>query len=459
MTEGINDIDALSLNHFKGGSVVVVGGGLAGLGAAYTLSRMGIEVLLLERDDTVGGCCVAHPVGDTWIDMFYHHLFLDDEGVIKLIDDLGMTDKLHWGTSTTAFFYKGGVHRLNSPKHILSFRPLSLSGRFWLAVLFAKLIMKNEWKELDEISAKDWICTNTSEEVYRVVFKPLLKSKYGEAAENISAAFLWERVRKRGRSRSKSGSREKLGYLEDSFYMLALGMRDRIVHSGGSVLTGAMVREIIISDGKIRGVKYEADGTVKEMQTDYLISSIPIPQFLELTSGLPSDYEKQLRHIKYQSAICAIFGLKERLSDTYWMNIIEDYPIVLVAEHTNFVSAEYYDGTHIVYTGSYVSPSDEIWKASAGEIQELFSRCLRQIFADFKEENIKWFKLAKVAHATPIHETGYLSYMPSARTPVDGLYLAGTALTYPKRTMEVTIGSGVTAAEAVLDDLGHSSSG
>ncbi|HEX9548125.1 MAG TPA: FAD-dependent oxidoreductase, partial [Acidimicrobiales bacterium] len=76
------------------GRVVVVGGGICGATAALRLAQEGLEVVLVERGDHLGGLVMSLEVGGTPIERFYHHIFPHEHEVIALIDELGLTDRL-----------------------------------------------------------------------------------------------------------------------------------------------------------------------------------------------------------------------------------------------------------------------------------------------------------------------------------------------------------------------------
>jgi protoporphyrinogen oxidase len=69
----------------------------------------------------------------------------------------------------------------------------------------------------NKIKAKDWILDTAGNSVYENFFATLMKSKFGDSAENISAAWLIGRV-KIISDRGKEG--EKLGYLRGGFNSL-----------------------------------------------------------------------------------------------------------------------------------------------------------------------------------------------------------------------------------------------
>ena len=68
--------------------VVVVGGGIAGLTAAYALRDR--DVLLLEAEDRVGGRIRSEPRGDVWLNFGAHVFGGPDSATGRLLDELGV---------------------------------------------------------------------------------------------------------------------------------------------------------------------------------------------------------------------------------------------------------------------------------------------------------------------------------------------------------------------------------
>jgi oxygen-dependent protoporphyrinogen oxidase len=97
----------------SGPEVVVVGGGIAGLGAARTLTQHGLDVLVLEREGEAGGRMRSRQGFDgIWFDIGAEHLTSRDVPFVEMLDEFGIADqKVHYlaSESGTAFqIYRGG---------------------------------------------------------------------------------------------------------------------------------------------------------------------------------------------------------------------------------------------------------------------------------------------------------------------------------------------------------------
>src|SRR6266404_5425073 len=85
--------------------IVVIGAGFTGLAAAYQLIELGINVTLLEADSEVGGLAGSFEVNGERLEKFYHHWFVNDSHIMRLIQELGESHKIiHRPTRTGMYF-------------------------------------------------------------------------------------------------------------------------------------------------------------------------------------------------------------------------------------------------------------------------------------------------------------------------------------------------------------------
>ena len=75
-------------------TIGIIGAGATGLAAGYKLAKAGHKVTLLERNHELGGLAASLSVGGTRLERYYHHLFASDTLIIKLIQELGLGEKL-----------------------------------------------------------------------------------------------------------------------------------------------------------------------------------------------------------------------------------------------------------------------------------------------------------------------------------------------------------------------------
>ncbi len=234
--------------------VAVVGGGFTGLGAAWELLKVGHRVTLIESDSRTGGLAGGFSVGDAVLEKFYHHWFTSDTDVTSLIGELGLSDQLVSHQSRTGMYYAESIFKLSKPGDVLRFTPLPLIDRFRLGLLLPQARMLRDWRKLEHLTAREWLLSLCGPTVYRVVWEPLLRGKFGNLADEIGAVWIWNKLCLRGGSRDKSGN-EVLLYFKGGFAALAGALEAEIVRRGGVVLTNHAAVGLRSSNGKFAAVE------------------------------------------------------------------------------------------------------------------------------------------------------------------------------------------------------------
>ena len=424
--------------------VGVLGGGLAGLTAAYELAKKGHEVLVFERAPYLGGQASTFEVEGTRLERYYHHIFTGDADMAKLIEELGLADRMQWLESKVGFFHRGQIYDFVTPVDLLRFKPLGLLQRIRAGLVTVYLQRFGDWRELENITAQEWIRKYAGQQAEEVIFAPLLRAKFGEYSDQVTMAWLWSKFKDRVGSRSKGMTRELLGYMEGSFQPVIDALANGIAAHGGKILTGTPAERLTIEDQKVKSV---TAGDV--WPVDRVVATVPSFVFLEIAPDVPDEYAAQLRGVSYQTAMCLVLKMKRSLSRIYWLNISDpSFPFVGAIEHTNLIPSEKYNGKHILYLSNYVSRSDPLYSASSEELFLRYLPSLRKINPEFEEDWVEEMWLYREDAAQPIITRGYSRRIPSYETPVEGLYLANTTQIYPQdRGMNYSVRLGRVVSE------------
>ena len=330
--------------------VSIIGAGFSGLSAAYELVKQGINVCVIESESEVGGLAAAFDVEGEKLDRFYHHWFTNDEAVMNLIKEFNLMDKVEISPTNTGIYYANNFFKLSTPFDLLKFKPLSLIDRFRLGLLALKARRVKDWKLLEKMTAKEWLINMGGLNVYKVIWEPLLKGKFGPYAESVSAVWFWNKLKLRGGSRGKGGE-ERLAYFKGGFIALAKFISKKMQSSGGELLLNTKVLNARRNDGK-----WIINTNKGYIYSDRVIFTTSLPIIANIIDNFAKkDFLKSLRRIHYIGNICLVLELNESLSDTYWLNVNDpSFPFVGVIEHTNFESPKTYGGRHIVYLSKYL---------------------------------------------------------------------------------------------------------
>jgi protoporphyrinogen oxidase len=431
--------------------VAIVGGGVAGLTAAYRLIQSGHDVALFEAAPELGGLVRTFDVAGEPLEAYYHHIFTTDTTIISLIEELGLGDRLVWKDSKVGFFHGGKIWPFVTPLDLLRFKPLPLIDRVRLGLAGLYLRRKNEWHQYEDVTAWEWIRKYVGQNGLDVVWGPLLKGKFADQAEEVAMAWLWSKIHLRFASRKAGASqKEQLGYMMGSFGVYIKELERRI-RAAATVETSAPVEKITT------GTSGRADGLVlkdgRRIEADAVIACVPSERFMPIAPRLGDEYERRVNAIRWQWALCYVLALKHSLSPIYWLNITDELPFIAVIEHTNFIEKERYGGNHLVYLSNYLTPNHEWFSLKDEELDELYLPHLTKINPNFNRDWISDRWVFKGPNAQPVIRRHYSRDLPDHRTPVPGLYLANMQQIYPEdRGQNYSIRMGETVAKMAIED-------
>ena len=438
--------------------VGVIGGGAAGMAAAYELGKHGHQAVVYERAPFLGGHASTFDVGGTPLERGYHHLFTSDTDILELIQEIGLGQRMRWIDSKVGTLHGGKIYNFVTPLDLLMFTPLGLLDRIRLGLVTLYLQRRKDWRGLESVTAARWLRRYAGEPAYQVFWGPMLRGKFGEDDyENVGMAWLWGKIQTRVASRGKSMVKEKLGYPIGSFGEIFDVLAHKISEQGGEVHTLASVRQIAVEDGRTRGLEVEinrAEPTAENF--DAVIATTPSNIFPRLVPPLPEDYLAKLTSVKYMAAVLIILVLSRPLSHVYWLNVADrTIPFVAAVEHTNLIGPEHYGGKHIVYLSNYLSTDHPLYKLGHEELLQEYLPQLRKISPDFEPSWIETSYHHRIDGAQPIIGTNYSQRIPDHRTPFKGLYLANTTQVYPEdRGTNYSVRMGKRVAHMAMEDLG-----
>ena len=435
--------------------VGIIGGGVAGLAAAYHLTKEGHFAEVFEVAPFLGGQASTFDVFGGRLERGYHHLFVSDTEIADLIQELGLGGKLAWLESTVGFYHGGKIWDFASPMDLLRFKPLPFLDRIRVGFWTFILQKTKSYSKFEGVTARDWLSKRMGRRGYEVIWEPLLRGKFGEFYDKIGMTWIWNKVTLRVASRKGAGQVEHLGYPMGSFGEVIEVLADRIAQQGGVIHTSASVTQIVEADGSATAMEVQLEGGETERREyDAIIATTPSYVFTRLAPAMPPEYQSKLENVDYLSAVLMVMVMDRPFTNKYWMNIADpNMPFVALIEHTNLIDKELYGGKHILYISNYPSRDNELYQMSGDELMDLFVPHLQKINPDFERSWVIEYHHHRVDGAQPIVGVNYGAGIPGHRTPVQGLYLANTTQIYPEdRGTNYSVRMGRQVARMVMDD-------
>jgi len=325
------------------------------------------------------------------------------------------------------FTYNGKLYPFGTPQQLLKFTPLPFWERIWFGLQALYLGKVNNWEKYESITAAGWMRKYSGPAIWKVIWEPLLKGKFGRYYDQVAMAWLWARIHTRASSRK--GAKEKLGYFKGGFEVFHKTLADATRQSGVAINLKTPLNRILTQNGSFNGI--EAGG--QEKKYDRLVFSAATPLFLKTCLELPEEYKKRMTQLEFLCAQCLSLVMKKKFSDMYWVNIADsDIPILALIEHTNFAPMNWYQGKHLMYVGNYLPQDHKYFEKKKEEIfAELFPY-LQKINPAFDASQVEEYYLFQDLYAQPVVPLHYSKVKPGYQTPIENVYLANMALVYPQ---------------------------
>ena len=361
-------------------SVVIIGGGPAGLTAAWELVKDGgseqYDVTVLEATREFGGISRTVKHDGNRMDIGGHRFFSKDDRIMDWWKDVlplqgapSYDDKkLHREhdmepggpdpeIEDKVMLKRHRVSRIYWNRHFLDY-PISLSANtlkamgFKLTMVAGFSYLKSMVHKLPETNLENFYINRFGRKLYSMFFEGYTEKLWGRHPSEISAD--WGAQRVKGLSimgvlknafqkllpKKRDNSEVETSLIEEFWYpKLGPGQLWETVESnceaaGVKVITDANVVEIRQKDGKIASVVYEdSEGNRTEMAADDFISSMPVKDLVNAVDAsdqpAPKDMTEIANGLPYRDFVTVGLLVKHlRLTNTTDIPTLGNPPIV-----------------------------------------------------------------------------------------------------------------------------------
>ena len=405
-------------------SIGIVGGGVLGMTLAHRLSAQGHAVTLIEGAAAPGGLAAPQELGGYTWDRFYHVILLSDLNLRAVLDELGIGDRLRWGTTKTGFFVDGKLLSFSTTIDFATFPPLNLldKARLALTILYASRV--TDFRALERIPVTDWLRKLSGRRTFERIWLPLLKSKLGENYRQASAAFIWAIIQRMYAARRSGLKREMFGYVDGGYDVVLKAFRERLERDGTVLRTGVPAAQVVNDE---RGATVTlANG--EALAFDRVILTVACGRAAAMLPQLPAADTARLAKVVYQGIACASVLLEQPLAPYYVTNITDPAPFTAVIEMTALVDRERFGGNALVYLPRYLVQDDAFWAKSDDAIREEFLAALERMYPAFRRSHVKAFHVSRVREVLALSTLGYSDEaLPPVRTALEHVFLVNSA--------------------------------
>jgi len=399
---------------------VIIGAGIMGLTAAFELLKKGYQVTVYESGDRTGGMSAHFNFGGLDIERYYHFICKPDTPYFRMLRELGLQHTLKWNDTRMGYYYEGKLYNWGNPAALFAFPKLNMLSKFRYALHAFSSTKRCRWQALDHLDAVSWIKKWIGRAAYDVLWKNLFELKFHQYTHNLSAAWIWTRIKRVGLSR-KNIFKEEMGYLEGGSKTLFTALEREIAELGGEIVLNTPVQMVESAKGQkqIRTARGED-------HADIVISTIPLPYVPEL---FPSEKDNRYAEFKNIAVVCLVFKLKKSVTGNFWLNINDrQIDIPGIVEYSNLNPNT---GSHIVYAPYYLPRTHPLFSKPDGFFTARVKGYLKRINPELGEDDIISARVFRYRYAQPICPPGYLDSLPDINRG-NGIFIADTSHYYPE---------------------------
>jgi len=425
-------------------SVVVLGGGLSGVAAAYTLARAGItDITVIERGDRLGGLAGSFEREGHFYPLGYHHILHRDRVLLHFLDRIGALPDVRWRRVRMLFHLGGRAYDLGSPRGFLAF-PMSLRDKAGFVRLMLKAFNKRDWSEWQDRSAADLVDRYAGPGAREALFERLTRLKFELPCDEVSGAWLGARLHFR------EGS-APFGYIPGANWTKVLcdGVARLLAEEGVKVRLNTAVTCLITANGRVREAEL---GTGERIGGDLFVSTVPTEVYLRL---VPGDRTPEIERIRYSALISMVCATHQAVDPSaYWINLASldrtACGIFLLSSLNPSIGRP---GDSCVHFVTHLRGRDRpLFRAPDDELLARYRDDFRAVFG-FDLEPF-WTNVARVPMYSPVFGRGFRN-PPVRSASWENVYFGGNYRSFPSIVSTGTaLGSGLETGAAVLADLG-----
>ncbi|MDO8840850.1 NAD(P)/FAD-dependent oxidoreductase [Methanocalculus sp.] len=302
----------------------ILGGGLTGVTLARLLHEAGEELMVLEKEENIGGLCRSRTSDGFTFDLGGSHIiFSRDTAVLSFMNEVLRSNRAE-RKRNTKIFYKGLM--INYPFENGLF-DLPKEDLFFCINEYIKTIIAAEKGDIPEpANFKDWILATFGRGIAECYMIPYNEKIWNYPTDQMSAHWMEGRVPRppvEDIIKSAIGIPTE-GYTHQSVFSYP-------IEGGIEALVRAIadpVKSTIRTNSQVNSLRRRGDMWVigdgrDEYTADQVISTIPLQHLLPCLSDLPPEVQQACDALKYNSLISVCIGFAGLAPPLSWVYIPE----------------------------------------------------------------------------------------------------------------------------------------
>ena len=416
--------------YAPGDRTVVVGGGPAGLTAAYQMAKKGWPVIVLEGDDILGGISRTAQYKGYRFDIGGHRFFTKIAPVEALWHEI-LKDEFISVPRLSRIHYNGIFfdYPLKASNALAGLGPIN-AVRIFVSYLW--------WHYSPypvEENFEQWVTNRFGKRLFEIFFKTYTEKVWGIPCTEIRAEWAAQRIQ--GLSLAKAilnatalnRRSNDIKSLINEFQYPRLGpgqmweiAAKRIEEMGGQVLMKHYVTAIEHRNGRIVAVRAKTPAGERRFEGEHFFSTMPVRSLVRaLDPPVPPAVRAEADGLRYRDFLVVALMLdREDLFPDNWIYI--HTPGVMVGRIQNFNNWSKAmvpePGMTCLGMEYFCFKGDGLWESSDQDLVAQAARELEQLGLA-KASDVKDGAVIRMPKAYPIYDSKYRDHLDAVRAHID----------------------------------------
>jgi protoporphyrinogen oxidase len=292
--------------------ITIIGAGLSGLSAAYHLGK---DYTVLERDPEVGGLCKSINIDGYIFDLAPHILFTRNPYTSDLFHSLlgenietqSRRAYIYMMNTFVKYPFEANLHPL--PEHV---KEECIKG-----------VM--EKPSLDPKNFMEWIQTTMGKGIADYYMVPYNRKIWKYPLEKMNTDWIAGRVPSPSVEEMRKGAEapQPIDYGPNvEFWYPKHGGIGALANSLAKNIPVKLEAEATWFNTSPRGVEtiYVGNGEEKSIESDKVMSSLPLPEIIDMMDDVPEEVQTATENLVYNSLVCLMVGVKRpNIIDKHWL--------------------------------------------------------------------------------------------------------------------------------------------
>ena len=398
--------------------VVIFGAGPAGLAAALELAEQGVNVVVLEKQNFVGGNAGSFELAGVQVDFGSHRLHpAADPKVLSRLKNLLGDDLLDRPRHGRIRLLGRWIHFPLRPLDLI-FR---LHPRFSIGVgldLLRKILPGRKangdanFAEVLEQGLGRTICNEFYFPYARKIWglEPVKISPI-QAKKRVSANSIGKMILRLLPSRKSTGAANKKGifhYPKGGFGQISDALYKAATDAGADIRLNVTIKQVDLT-GKKPQVEYEENGQMVSLDADQVYSTIPITLLSRMINPpAPQSVSDAGQSLEFRAMMLIYLVLEQdqftEFDAHYFPEL--DFPFTRLSEPKNYSATAKPAGRTVLCAELPCAQTDAVWNAPDEQLRDLVKEGLAKAGLPITSA-ISGIEIKRIPFAYPLYHIGY----------------------------------------------------